>query len=1687
MGKDKVSDSLVALKRARAGNEKRTEQQTDADDVAPLYEEVDDEEYRRRRAVGDFVEFEGGETHGYGDDDDIEYDDWEAERKHEEQLDERERRKASKRDHGRVGVGNKGGHHRRKDPAADAKGMQKISTHFARMAASAPAHKPANLPKTGRSAAAEREVQAEMERLEKDAAPDAPAPTHPHSSSGMLDSASHHSAGFQQQFAAAMMGMGMGGGMGGLGMGVPGIGSIGGLMGLSTLMGMGAMHGGAGGLMPGGNPLQINMGTSGVPTAVNRTPGYQSPMAAPAPEEGIKGDQQQQDRDGDGGRFDNDVDMADAAGGQDGGHDGGDGGYGAPPGPPDVDMEPPQPPAAPREPAPSMPMSGLEVFDEPAVPQPSSNGRPASGSGDAAAGDRDPLPVCDDGTLPFYILDAHEEDRTGTVYLFGKVWERAAKGSSARQPLVPPRSCCVVVRKISRNLFVRAGEQPDEEGEVQQVCGEVYREFKELRERAGIKNFKCKPVRRNYAFEREGMTRGDQQLFLKVQYSADQPMLKADATGEHFTHIFGTTTSLVETLIVKRRIYGPCWLKVSDFTQVTEGMQSWCEYEVSIDGHKGIRRWQERNAVTKTAAATNGEDDDGNDSPSAKERRVDEGDGPEPPHPPLTVMSLAIKTAQNKHKQNEILMMTYHCRFHCDIDRVDGFNGRNRRNWAALRKVDVATPLPDGSSVLFQQRGIGTTRDEHGLLSQFIAKLHADDPDIIVGHRLLAYALGVLHNSLSASSLGKSAAWTKLSRLRARPMRDLKSFRRWGGPVNVARNLTIGRLMVDTENSAKEHLLSRVNYELSTLVSELLPGKSFQEYPKEKLSVCYDSVHGLTDAVNHTHTEATLAFEIMVKLELLQLSRQLTTLAGNLWWRTLQSQRAERVEYLLLHEFHEKKYVCPDKKDFKAKDKKTAASAKKKGKGKKGKGKQNQNQQQQQQQHDGDGDMAMYEDMVDEMLAGADEGAGGDEDEPGDAGGGGGAGERPHASAKGPQYAGGLVLEPQVGMYDNFILALDFNSLYPSIIQEFNICFTTVDRPDEAHLDADFEADPPIAAEAGILPEILRRLVQTRRAVKQAMGREKDKAKRATLDVRQKALKLTANAMYGCLGFRNARFFCQPIAALITKRGREILQSTKMLAESKLRMDVIYGDTDSIMINSQVADDGRLESFEKALKMGHELRAVVNRQYSKLEIDIDGIFTRMLLLRKKKYACIKVKDYANQKFEREMKGIELVRRDWCPLVKDLGEKILDRILSRDPKDDVVEWIHDFLREASNKMDNDQYPLSVYVITKNLAKNVRDYAADAKGQPHVIVARRMQARGESIGQHSSIPYVICTAPVPQPVADEADGDGQADGQQRQQQGDGNGGGQPSGGAVSWSERAAHPAEVKTHGLKVDIAYYKSQQVHGPISRICAPVEGTDAGMLAECLGLDKSKYSIHVRGDGGDGGDEVDPLASPFDALQKEDDNFDGVDLGKIRCPFTGKDCPAADVLKSAELRHSVSGKVMPVQYLLNWIMLAVRHWTKLYTYHGRKCAECKADTIRVCLSSERKCPQWGCGRVDGMHSDFTNQHLHKRLLHVEYLVREGKKHADLILPPPPPTPTGDKKKDKDTEEKQKKRWQHRLALYRKVQRLLGQDALDVIESIGRAAYGCHASIADDALFPPEEGPSLSPDLMEGRLAPVFNP
>ena len=153
----------------------------------------------------------------------------------------------------------------------------------------------------------------------------------------------------------------------------------------------------------------------------------------------------------------------------------------------------------------------------------------------------------------------------------------------------------------------------------------------------------------------------------------------------------------------------------------------------------------------------------------------------------------------------------------------------------------------------------------------------------------------------------------------------------------------------------------------------------------------------------------------------------------------------------------------------------------------------------------------------------------------------------------------------------------------------------------------------------GVLPAQIKKLVDSRREVKNILKSDGSlsEAQKNQLNIRQLALKLTANSMYGCLGFSYSRFFAKHLAALVTSKGREILLHTKDLIQ-KMNLDVIYGDTDSVMVNTNSND------YEEVFKLGREVKQAVNKLYRLLELDIDGVFKFMLLLKKKKYAAMTI-------------------------------------------------------------------------------------------------------------------------------------------------------------------------------------------------------------------------------------------------------------------------------------------------------------------------------------------------------------------------------------------------------------------------------------------------------------------------------
>jgi DNA polymerase alpha subunit A len=69
------------------------------------------------------------------------------------------------------------------------------------------------------------------------------------------------------------------------------------------------------------------------------------------------------------------------------------------------------------------------------------------------------------------------------------------------------------------------------------------------------------------------------------------------------------------------------------------------------------------------------------------------------------------------------------------------------------------------------------------------------------------------------------------------------------------------------------------------------------------------------------------------------------------------------------------------------------------------------------------------------------------------------------------------------------------------------------------------------------------------------------------------------------------------------------------------------------------------------------LKQSVNKNYRLLELDIDGIYKRLLLLKKKKYAALAVVDIngSGEVLRKEMKGLDIVRRDWSEVAKEVGE------------------------------------------------------------------------------------------------------------------------------------------------------------------------------------------------------------------------------------------------------------------------------------------------------------------------------------------------------------------------------------------------------------------------------------------------
>ncbi|PAA66663.1 hypothetical protein BOX15_Mlig027421g2, partial [Macrostomum lignano] len=398
---------------------------------------------------------------------------------------------------------------------------------------------------------------------------------------------------------------------------------------------------------------------------------------------------------------------------------------------------------------------------------------------------------------------------------------------------------------------------------------------------------------------------------------------------------------------------------------------------------------------------------------------------------------------------------------------------------------------------------------------------------------------------------------------------------------------------------------------------------------------------------------------------------------------------------------------------------------------------------------------------------------------------------------QGDEYTGATVIEPVKGYYTTPIATLDFSSLYPSIMMAHNLCYTTLlDQASIAKysLQPDEYIKTPCGSyfakknvRKGLLPEILEQLLNARKRAKDDLKNETDEFKKRVLDGRQLALKISANSVYGFTGAQVGKLPCLDISSSVTAFGRTMIMETKRYVEERYTVangyahdaKVIYGDTDSVMCRFNAA------TVADAMKLGREAADYISSKFPPpIKLEFEKVYCPYLLINKKRYAGLYfTKPDKHDKMD--CKGIETVRRDNSPLVANLVNACLHKILiDRDP-DGAVQHAKSVISDLlCNRVD-----ISQLVISKELTKTDDEYAGK---QAHVELANKIRKRdpGSAPQLGDRVPYVIVSAAKGTPAY----------------------------------QKAEDPIYVLENNVPIDTNYYLENQLANPLLRIFEPILG-----------------------------------------------------------------------------------------------------------------------------------------------------------------------------------------------------------------------------------------------------------------------
>jgi|688.fasta_scaffold19896_5 DNA polymerase delta subunit 1 len=385
------------------------------------------------------------------------------------------------------------------------------------------------------------------------------------------------------------------------------------------------------------------------------------------------------------------------------------------------------------------------------------------------------------------------------------------------------------------------------------------------------------------------------------------------------------------------------------------------------------------------------------------------------------------------------------------------------------------------------------------------------------------------------------------------------------------------------------------------------------------------------------------------------------------------------------------------------------------------------------------------------------------------------------------KYKGATVLDADIGAYYDPVVALDFASLYPSIMMAHNLCYSTILLGGASHPDEEtVGAARYVQNVPALLPEVLRELKQFRKQAKKDMALHKGTPLEDVYNAKQLAYKVSMNSVYGFTGASKGFLPLVDIASSVTAKGREMIQQTKDLVESEFEgAKVRYGDTDSVMVQFDV---GNLKG-DAAIRRSWELGEQASQRVQKIlrspnELELEKVYCPYFLYSKKRYAAKKWTLESDGSLESsvDVKGLQLVRRDICPFVRGVCKQVLDCILeSQDPLP-----VIQFVRQAKEKLLSGEIPLSELTLTRNLAAEYK-----SQNLAHVKVRDKIRERepGSEPKSGDRIPFVLVKTDKKEKAA---------------------------------YQKAEDPSWVVDHGLELDYEYYFKNHMKKPVSDLLEPL-------------------------------------------------------------------------------------------------------------------------------------------------------------------------------------------------------------------------------------------------------------------------